>query len=571
MDQELPFYIHYLHPGLKKYVNSILKKQDIQLPRTYSDHVYSYLAKRLKSVYDRTNQFQRSFIKMWSLATTPGYLVYAANKEQLRLYHDYKCSKLTIDILNNKVSNGHRVIYYGEQFFPGVEAYVTPARQKVEQNRLISELPLIGVVDTEVKHINPFNGTVVVYTIQNAAILAFAPKFVQALDTKVIGKPLFGLDGTILYSECNNTSRLVCVSCLANCYQIKNVSEVKNTDTLLLMHELMLSEEEASLQNQIFRYFKKNNIRTVSDGNLQRIDLRAKFKNFKLDTFIKVNTVLIFTDDEQRYKIYELLMISSFASSYGRLSLKIPELISATPIAPTNRFVSNALLSVSLQLRKSFIFGRDMGITVIAPKAGFKTTVMHLIRDACPEYIQIDSDVYGRWVMKMIAGDKQVKLDGITESDMSIFEFYTTNLIKDKNVKDCFSDDLARSFSRFYSSILSNSEYGIAKFQTAIYNSYGTMRVILYLHTTIEANLLSGAWQQIVIKPIHDTYLAVRERNRDNKIENELLHLWYNSMTPYSNRVTLCWAEYLMIFGKNVLNAINSKFEALRMRQGFTG
>nr|UNI74216.1 MAG: hypothetical protein [brine shrimp reovirus 1]UNI74240.1 MAG: hypothetical protein [brine shrimp reovirus 1]UNI74252.1 MAG: hypothetical protein [brine shrimp reovirus 1]UNI74264.1 MAG: hypothetical protein [brine shrimp reovirus 1]UNI74276.1 MAG: hypothetical protein [brine shrimp reovirus 1] len=565
----LPFYIHYLHEPTKQRINNLLARYGYKLPRTYPSETYEIIANRLCRTYSRTSQYTESFIRSWSVNTGPGFIIYAADGESLDIYHGKKRKMCTKDVAEKIIRKGSVLIYYGDVYFQEYESYITKQRQKQLLGRdEFQAIPLLEEQKIKRGTVSPFYDSVRVLKIGNVSQTSRSPGYVQALDSLIPGDCIFNVEGEIALPKDlgMNDQRVVSAIPFRDLPVISSISEIRPDDVLCETPEWLVSPYNKQHVEDVARHFHRTGGKTLRDTHFIKISLKGDRFSYRLITFLSIPKLITFTETDGIPKsIVAILLLTSYADTISLSSDQIERITAIVPIEPVARVPSMALTSAALQLRKTFFWNNEMGLIVVAPKGSMKTTLSEVMSIALPGVVIIDSDCYGKWITlieqkRPIPPLSQLGRDDYEE--VSFFEKIAVNLLK------IYGEDYRSAlahFRRTYAHILSHPVHGIAKFQDVIANEFGHTQVLLFLHTTVEANLMSGKWQQIVIRPIHDTAEAVKNRDRALKDANLFLHHAYNAVTPISNRACLNWAEFMILLNPSMLQLMEDKFyEELR-------
>ncbi|KAL0116401.1 hypothetical protein PUN28_009788 [Cardiocondyla obscurior] len=331
----------------------------------------------------------------------------------------------------------------------------------------------------------------------------------------------------------------------------------------------MISNDDTIRVRAITKYFNDHNLKTLGDTHFIRISLKGAGFSFKMVTYISIGKLITFTDiGTVPSELIALLLFTSYADTISLPSERYNSIMSISPIEPVVKVHSLALISSALQMRKTFIWDNEMGVVIIASKGSMKTLFINMLRKVDPMVCVIDSDVYGRWITAQIQSHEIISLNELQSDNCiipSYFELIASAILRkhNDNYMLCLSN-----FRESYANVLSHAIYGIAKFQDAIALEFGHTQILLFLHTTVEANLSSGKWQQIVLRPIHDTADAVKNRDKVNKEENIFLHYAYNALTPLSNRSCLNWLELMILLSPEMLNVCEDEFFSILKTYG---
>lgn len=557
-----PFFIHYLDPNLKGYINRMLLKTGITLPKTYPSEKYSQIAVRLRRVYDRNQQYPQTFIRSWTITGEPGYVVYAADGESLHIYHGVRKRTANVNEISSFIARGIVVIYYGNVFFRGFECYITSRRkaQMVDNDEFVST-PLYSEKECALGLVSPFSENLRVLKVGCIAMLSSSPAYIRALDTILQGDNIFAPDGTFIMPESMRESnqRIVCPIQYRDTIQVTELYQLTEVDVLCIPPLCLVPYNRVDTYNTLVEYFKRSKRPIVGDTGLTTFSIDLTDKSYRIDSFISATGPIRFDPSRDvPSEVLPCLLLTSYAYTIEINASELEKLVALTPVKPVTRTVSDSLFSNALQLRKTFLAGNEMGYVVIANKGAMKTTVTKLLNEFRPELIVIDSDVYGRWITEHINGRspnlRDLNSDACTV--MPYFEAIASELLRDKSTTNI---QKLTHFKEMYARIISNPDYGAAVYQDAIYKSYGTTQVLLFCHTTAEANLFSGRWQQTVIRPINNTLHAVKDRNRSNKDENVFLHCAYQALTPMHNRASIPWVDFFLLVAPEAIDALNRK------------
>lgn len=558
----LPFFIHYLDSNLKGYVNRLLLKTGITLPKTYPSEKYHQIAVRLRRVYDRNQQYPQTFIRSWTITGQPGYVIYAAHGENFHIYHSVRKSNANMSEISSFIAKGSIVVYYGEVFFRGLECYITSKRraEKADKDEFVST-PLYSEKECVLGLVSPFSENLKVLKVGCAAMLSTSPAYIRALDTILSGDNIFAPDGTFIMPESlkESAQRVVCPIQYRDTIQVTDIHQLTEIDVLCIPPLCLVPYNLMNSYDTLVEYFKRKKLPIVGDTGLTTFSIDLTDKSYRIDTFISATGPFRFDPSKDvPSEVLPCLFLTSYAHTIDINASELQRLVALTPVKPVVRSVSDSLFSNALQLRKTFLAGNEMGYVVIANKGAMKTTVTKLLNEFRPELIIIDSDVYGRWITERING-RSPNLRTLNSDDCTVtpyFEAIAHELLADRSTTNM---QKLNHFKQMYARIISNSDYGSAVYQDAIFDSYSTTQVLLFCHTTAEANLLSGRWQQTVIRPINNTLHAVKDRNRGNKEENIFLHCAYQSLTPMHNRASIPWVDFFLLVAPEAIDALNRK------------
>lgn len=559
---QLPFYVHYLNPQIKGYVTKQLRRSGIVLPPTYPKDFYSNIAIRLERVFSRVSQYPPAFVNTWSVTHTPGFIVYAADGENVPIRHSIKKKAVGLPFATTTISDGKCLIYYGNNYFRGLEGYVTEKRrQEMSKDSDFITMPIFKESEIKVGLISPFSPNIKVIKIGNYGVLPLAPNYVRALDSLLKGEAIFNSDGTIdsmLLNQASNT-RIIVPFKYSTHVQIDSIRMVQDNDVLCIPPKILCSQKHEKFYDELVGYFTRGGRPILGETGLTNIHLKMKNVTYALTTFLRIPKPIIFDPEVGLNR--ELLPLL-FLSSYGyTINLTSDEMISALgiiPVSPVTKTVSESLFSCALQLRKTFLMGCEMGYIVIGPKGGMKSHIKRILNVVRPELIIIDSDVYGRWVTNTKLKIK-MPLQNINFDESEVPSFFE-KLAEDMISRMGSGFDTLKRYGEIFARIIADKECGVAAYQNAIFESYGTTQVILFMHSTSEANIMSGMWQQVLIRPVNNTRIAVQERIRDGLDSNLFLHSLYLQSTPSYNRTTIAWVDFLLLIAPEAIDYLNDQF-----------
>jgi len=477
-----------------------------------------------------------------------------------------KRSKANGNDVSAFIARGKVVIYYGNVYFRGFESYITSKRRgEMIDNDDFYSTPLYSTNSCSLGLVSPFSDDLKVLKIGCTAMLSSSPAYIRALDTLLKGDSIFSSDGAfIMPKQMQQTyQRVVCPISYRDSIQISSLQAVSDLDVLLVPPLCLVPQTRLTIYHSLIDYFKRTKRQIVGDSGLTTFSIDLPDKSYKIDTFLSATAPIRFDPSKPvPAEILVCIYLTSYAYTVDINSSDLARMVALTPVRPVTRAISDSLFSNALQLRKTFLSGNEMGYVVIANKGAMKTTVTGLLNEFLPSLIVIDSDVYGRWVTSIISRGvvnlRDLNQDGCTV--VSYFEAIAHELLSQT---DSTKQDMLNHFKQMYARIISDDVYGIAEFQNAIFDSYGTTQVLLFLHTTAEANLLSGKWQQTVIRPINNTLNAVKDRDRGNKDENVFLHCAYQALTPMHNRASIPWVDFLLLIAPGAIDALNRRLHAV--------
>nr|UHS71904.1 MAG: hypothetical protein [Reoviridae sp.] len=559
----LPFFIHHLDPNVKARVNRELLKIGVTLPRTYSSDVYGQLSRRLRSVYDRNQQYPTSFINSWKIATRPGFIIYAADREKFHISHSVNKKSLNSQQAELYISKGTVVIFFGDLYLRGFECYITSKRRaELHANDEFALMPAYSEKDCVLGLNSPFSENIRILKVGCAALLAKAPAYLSSLDTIIGGDNIFSQQGELILPKIlmQTVQRIICAISYRDTIKISSIEEVSEIDVLCNPPLCLVPKKYDMFYKSLWEYFKRNNLPIVGETGLTTFSIDLKHKNYRIDTFLSASRPIMFDPSKgMPPEALPYLFLTSYAHTVQIDAEELKETVALTPLHPVVRVVSDSLFSNALQMRKTFLAGNEMGYIVIANKGSMKTIVTGLLAEFKPEIIVIDSDVYGRWVTEKVLG-RDVDIKSLNTDDSEVvpyFEVIASELLQNKSLTQ---NNRLHIFKNVFAKVISDPVHGTAAYQDAIYAAYGTTQVLLFCHTTIEANIMSGKWQQMVIRPINNTLKAVMERKRANRDENVFLYCAYQALTPMHNRAAIPWVDFFMLIAPEIIDVLNKRF-----------
>lgn len=569
MSNQTLFYISHLHIPLKRKVETKLNEVNCTFKPTFSNEIYEAISNRMKRVFLRLGEYPRTFIDNWSVQQSPGIIVYASNGEDFVGLDAKKKKEITESMLDSYVRSGKNVLYYGLILFSNFEVFITKKRSIEFKNQgIVHSFPEFDEKVISALKYNPLSDKSRVIGVNNNYLMNMCPKHIQAIDTLISGRQLFNADGALIKDDALMTiRRIVGVLDRPGLVKISGASELRENDAFVTFSKATLQltnrVNEINLQNKIITFAKKNKIKIITDSDISEYRLYTVNKSYRVYSYAKFNEMKFTKDDvELKINVFRTLCLTSF----GSLDIQsdfFDSFIRLTKGTPVSRTISDSLVITSLKLEKTFLSNSDMGLITIAPKGSYKSTLIQLIIKYYPEVNLIDSDIYGKWVTLMISR-KKTKADTLVslsevyklESETSSYFEVLADLIVNNDTMN-FQEQLSK-FGAEYSLIVGDLITGVANFQNVAYEYFNSSKILLFMHSTVEANVMSGRWQQIIIRPIHSCEVIVNVRKREmTEANNFLLHA-YMQMTPMSNRSCLNWIEFILLLFPKVFEHLRN-------------
>lgn len=561
------FYISHLHLPLKRKIETKLNEVNCAFKPTFNNETYLAISNRMKRVFSRLGEYPRAFINNWSVQQSPGIVVYTSNGEDFINLDAKKKKEITESMLDNYIRSGKNVLYYGMILFSSFEVYITKKRAlEFKTAGIIHGFPEFDEKIIDDLKYNPLSDKNKIIGVNNNYLISMCPKHIQAIDTLIAGKHLFDGSGALIKDDAFITiRRTVGILERPGVIKISGINELRDSDAFVISSKSTLQLtgkiEELEIQNKIVAHAKKNKITIINDSDIFEYRLYTTSKCYRIYSYTKLDEMKFGEDDATRKEtIFKVLSLTSF----GSLDIQsdfFDNFIRITKGTPVSRVISDSLVITSLKLEKTFFCNSDMGLIIIAPKGSYKSTLMRAISKYYPEVNLIDSDIYGKWVTLMVNGNDENRLISLNEvysiedETSSYFEILASLIISDTTMT--FEQQLSK-FGAEYSITVGDPIIGIANFQNVMYQYFNSSEILLFSHTTVEANIMSGRWQQIIIRPIHNCEVIVNARKRELTDANNFLLHAYMQMTPMSNRTCLNWIEFILILFPKVFEDLNN-------------
>ncbi|QXG83188.1 MAG: NTP-binding domain protein [Diaphorina citri cimodo-like virus] len=499
--------------------------------------------------------YPSNFLNVIKSVKTQGCLIYVDDGQQLKV--NAKIKKIGSTSQSNVekfINSGIFVLYYGNELHKEIECYITKERLEKEQGKrdqsTLLQLPIFTdeVLESTTVDLSSCN----IYGVRSMSIMVHYPAYISNFEQFINARSIFNqVSGVLDVPSEVIDSHTVPISVIPalNCKVVRD-DKVDNRSKLLVFPKWLLTDEQFALQSSLMRKVK----RKISKSGLNRVVIKTIKKSFKLHTLLPVEEIIELPNLASELLSY--LLVCSYGVNVKCDPEELENRVMIFPQASESYGGTDNLFNLAMQLRKTVVKGQSMGLVVIAKKGSVKSGYRRMMEEAGFWMPIVDSDVYGKWVsLQLLSPDYSedvyknlvdLKLDLNDDDTPSYFELLMTKIISgvdniEVNVKEY--ERAVKVFCEQFGETIESKSLGINLFQHYVYEKYGTTGVLLMLHTTIEANLLSGAWQHVVISPIHDTLNAISGRNRDRPVENVLLHDAYISMTAFSSRYSVTWLE----------------------------
>lgn len=539
------FLMHRCDERFGRLIDNVLAKNNIELYDGWSKVEYQMVSKRCYNVYKRLNQYPKGFVKSWEGSVLPGVIVYVSDGEEIDVTKQKKKKHVTEHDIIVTLMSGRSLIYYGDVEWYDFECYVSEKRRKAEtSSEFIKDLPVFSTNIVGEK-VNPF--TVNVLKVNSIGLLAQAPKYLSSLDTLIKGHEIFNFRGEVIIRDdfiCN-IFRYISVIGWEDTTRFYSISEIKDTDKLVIVPSLLLDDIEIALQLEALRFFKsKDKNRIVGTSGMHLIKMGcSNGMNFYFISLMKLSQGMMISNNDD---LITFLLTNILYDAKIDILTALPAQINS--VREVSKPISDAASLSVLKLRRTFLRDRTMNIVIVANKGSFKSTLIEKLQNYYDEkrkemdFKLIDSDRYGQWITRKKKFSKSY-FDENLDGEISYFEdlmSVTMSLHADSSyIKEYFGDE--------YIKMLTDSEYGVTPYQIDIGRYYNTgHRLIMFCHSIPEANCLSGNWQQFIVETKHDARLINGKRDLvlSHPINTTLFDV-YETIGP--SRDKLQWPELISI------------------------
>nr|QQP18680.1 hypothetical protein [French Guiana reovirus] len=559
-----------------KIINYYLADKQIREPRTYSQAEYEKTFKRLNRIYRHNKKIPDGLVNTWDTESNPGFIIYAADKEQFREYGDRvkKGMRFTDEALAVLVRSGKVVVIYPStpayHYTHIFEAYITKDRELYDKLRGVdvpeSLIPWTGPI--KAISCNPFKFGSQNIVIGSLDIIRRCPPLIQVLDTALRAINLFDTDGTInpRFLQLCSDQKLTSVELLLSS---TSGALIQAMDSALYRRDPFWKTSDYSVyldEVKVINKRKRSNRPVLGSSGVCNIRIETERGITDLVCFIDlpVGSVYAIKEPDIKDALKRLLMVAYFVSNIDTISFDVKVMV-----VKVVDIVVSPLPYVCgvyrIKLENGALWDKK-NLVIICPKGGFKTTFRKMMAVHYPDFAVIDSDVYGRWLSHRVT-DHEYKM---TYEDLQKFSTYDTYPSYFEEIAACvinhgYDTEIERrtAFNHLFAKAIDSEVTSYTRFFEQVYTvipreTFG--RMVVMVHTTIEADNISGNNVHACIRPVHSSLLAVKGRVGRNNLVQEFLWYRYSEMTANTGRLYMSWAELLCVAFPDIVDNISRHF-----------